>query len=38
MIEGERGQDPDRNGVAVLIDVETVRGFGADGGFQLDAS
>jgi hypothetical protein len=37
MIEGERGQDPDRNGVAVLIDVETVRGFGADGGFQLDA-
>jgi hypothetical protein len=38
IIEGERGQDPDRMGVAVLIDVETVRGFGAEGAFQLDAS
>jgi hypothetical protein len=37
MIEGERGQDPDRNGVAVVIDVESVRGFGADGPFQLSA-
>jgi hypothetical protein len=37
MIEGEKNQDPDRRGVAVLIDVETVRGFGSDGGFQLDA-
>lgn len=27
----EQGYDPDRNGVAVIIDVETVRGFGADG-------
>jgi hypothetical protein len=27
MIEGERGQDPDRKGVAVLIDVESVRAF-----------
>ena len=37
MIEGERGQDPDRKGVAVVIDVESVRGFGADGPFQLSA-
>jgi hypothetical protein len=35
MIEGERGQDPERKGVAVLIEVETVRGFAADGAFEL---
>jgi hypothetical protein len=34
MIEGERQQDPDRKGVAVLIDVESVQGFAADGPFQ----
>jgi hypothetical protein len=34
MIDGERGQDPDRKGVAVLIEVESVQGFGTDGGFQ----
>jgi hypothetical protein len=34
MIEGERGQDPDRAGVAVVIDVQTVQGFGVDGGFE----
>jgi hypothetical protein len=34
MIEGERGQDPDRAGVAVVIDVQSVQGFGADGGFE----
>jgi hypothetical protein len=38
MIEGERGQDPDRVGVAVVIDVQTVQGFGADGGFEQSAS
>jgi hypothetical protein len=40
MIEGERQQDPERNGVAVVIDVETVDGFGADGPFSMhsDAS
>jgi hypothetical protein len=37
MIEGERGQDPDRNGVAVLIDVQSVQGFGAEGGFEQAA-
>ncbi len=40
MIEGERKQDPERQGVAVVVDVESVRGFGADGPFQMrrDAS
>jgi hypothetical protein len=37
MIEGERGQDPDRAGVAVVIDVQTVQGFAADGGFEQAA-
>ncbi len=35
MIEGERKQDPERSGVAVVIDVDSVRGFGADGPFQM---
>ena len=34
MIEGERSLDPERNGVAVLIEVDSVTGFGADGVFQ----
>jgi hypothetical protein len=37
MIEGERNQDPDRGGVAVVIDVQTVQGFGAEGGFEQSA-
>jgi hypothetical protein len=37
MIEGERGQDPDRAGVAVVVDVQTVQGFGAGGGFEQSA-
>ncbi|HEX2707071.1 MAG TPA: hypothetical protein VHM66_03570 [Solirubrobacterales bacterium] len=37
MIGGERGQDPEREGVAVIVDVESVFGFGADGPFQLTA-
>jgi len=36
MIEGERAQDPERGGVAVLIDVDEVRGLGADGPFQME--
>ena len=35
MIEGERGQDPDRGGVAIVIDVQSVGGFGANGPFQM---
>lgn len=40
IIDGERQQDPDRAGVAVVIDVERVEGFGADGPFvqERDAS
>jgi hypothetical protein len=34
MIEGERGQDPDRAGVAIVIDVQSVQGFAADGAFE----
>ena len=37
MIEGERGQDPERGGVAVVIDVQSAQGFGADGGFEQSA-
>jgi hypothetical protein len=37
MIEGEQGQDPERNGVAVVIDVTEVSGFGPDGPFTLTA-
>ena len=36
MIEGEQKQDPERNGLAVIIDVESVRGFGPDGPFELN--
>jgi hypothetical protein len=34
IIEGERGQDPERRGVAVIIEVDTVTGAGADGFFE----
>jgi hypothetical protein len=37
MIEGERGQDPDRGGVAIVVDVQTVQGFAAGGGFEQAA-
>jgi hypothetical protein len=37
MIEGERKQDPDRKGIAVVIDVESVRGFGGGGPFSMEA-
>jgi hypothetical protein len=36
MIEGEQRQDPERNGVAVVIDVDSVNGFGADGPFRME--
>lgn len=35
MIQGERDADPDRNGVAVVIDVNTVFGGGADGPIEM---
>ncbi len=34
MIEGERNQDPERHGVAVVIEVDSVAGAGADGFFH----
>lgn len=34
MIDGERHQDPERQGVAILIEVDTVAGAGAAGFFQ----
>lgn len=34
IIEGERQQDPERGGVAVLIEVDTIAGAGANGYFQ----
>ena len=34
IIDGERQQDPERNGVAVLIEVDSVAGAGAGGFFQ----
>jgi Pyridoxamine 5'-phosphate oxidase len=34
MIEGERNLDPERNGIAVLIEVDSVAGARADGFFQ----
>jgi hypothetical protein len=34
MIEGERNPDPERGGIAILIEVDTVAGAGADGFFQ----
>lgn len=37
MVQGERDRDPNRNGVAVVIDVQSVRGAGADGPFELTA-
>ncbi len=34
MIDGERQQDPERQGVAILIEVDSVAGAGASGVFQ----
>ncbi len=34
IIEGERQQDPERKGVAVIIEVDSVAGAGKDGFFQ----
>ena len=34
IVEPERQQDPDRNGVAVIIDVDSVAGANANGFFQ----
>src|SRR5665213_1025479 len=31
--DGEKGQDPDRKGGAVIIDLDTIKGLGPDGFF-----
>jgi len=36
IIEGERQQDPERKGVAVIIDIDSVNGFGDAGAFRLE--
>lgn len=36
MIEGERNADPERKGVAVIVDVDSVHGFAGDGPFQME--
>jgi hypothetical protein len=36
MIEGERNADPERKGVAVIVDVASVEGFAADGPFRME--
>jgi hypothetical protein len=38
MIDGERNQDPERQGVAVLIEVDSVAGAGAEGYFPQTRS
>jgi hypothetical protein len=38
MIDGERQQDPERQGVAVVIEVDSVAGAGPDGYFQQTRS
>jgi hypothetical protein len=36
IIDGEKAQDPERKGVAVIVDVDSVSGFGPDGPFQME--
>jgi hypothetical protein len=33
--DGEKGQDPDRNGEAVIIDLDSIKGLGGDGSFFM---
>ena len=33
--DGEKGQDPDRKGGAVIIDLDTIKGLGPDGFFMM---
>jgi hypothetical protein len=33
--DGEKGQDPDRKGQAVIVDLDTIKGLGPDGFFML---
>jgi hypothetical protein len=33
--DGEKGQDPDRKGEAVIVDLDTIKGLGPDGFFSI---
>jgi hypothetical protein len=33
--DGEKGQDPDRKGGAIIIDLDTIKGLGGDGNFFM---
>jgi hypothetical protein len=33
--DGEKGLDPDRNGVAVIIDLDSIKGLGGEGSFFM---
>jgi hypothetical protein len=33
--DGEKGQDPDRKGQAVIIDLDSIKGLGPDGFFMM---
>jgi hypothetical protein len=33
--DGEKGQDPERNGSAVIIDLDSIKGLGGDGAFFM---
>jgi hypothetical protein len=37
MPENERNQDPEKKGVAIVVDVVKVKGFGASGPFEMSA-
>jgi hypothetical protein len=37
MIQGERDYDPDKGGVAIIIEVTSVRGYGAEGPIEQSA-
>ena len=33
--DGEKGQDPDRKGSAIIIDLDSIKGLGGDGNFFM---
>jgi hypothetical protein len=35
--DGEKGQDPERRGGAIIIDLDTIKGLGGDGNFFMMA-
>lgn len=35
--DGEKGQDPERKGTAVIIDLDSIKGLGGDGNFFMMA-